>query len=349
MLDKSLSHWPVESLEVIRNCPVCRSQHYSVLESGLEDLMSNPPTGLWKLKRCSDCGTAYLSPRPDSCSIKKAYRHYYTHTSAKDDLVHTSLRLIKNYFGQKYYAVKNKSTHLSDYIAYLIVRVFFPISLYLDAKSRHIFEVNRAPGKLLDVGCGNGEFLRFASKFGWNVIGLDFDEGAVSEARSDGFDVRLGSVDVIDKDEKFDFISISHVIEHVYDPAELIRSCYSLLNEGGILWLETPNIESFGYAIYQSNWRGLEPPRHLVLLNQKSLNEILLAAGFSSVDQKLHCLSGLYMALASEKILNLSSPCESFICCFRRKIAKVFKVVLLELVQLIFKRRREFITLVAVR
>ena len=62
--------------------------------------------------------------------------------------------------------------------------------------------------------------------------------------------------------EKFDFITLRHVIEHVFDPVALINSCYALLNDSGILWIETPNGKSAGYDIYKSSWRGLEPPRH---------------------------------------------------------------------------------------
>ncbi len=301
------------------------------------------------MKRCADCGVAFLSERPDSEYIKNAYSHYHTHTSDKDDLVHNRLRSIKNYFSERYYAVKNKSGGFLDYVFYLFIRIVFPLSLYLDAKSRHIFEVTEAPGKLLDIGCGNGEFLRFASRFGWNVVGVDFDEGAVSEARSGGFDVRLGGVDVIDSKEKFDFISLSHVIEHVYDPVDLIRKCYALLNDGGVLWLETPNIESMGYVYYKSNWRGLEPPRHIVLFNQTSLYQMLLKSGFQSVEQKNHGLSGVYMGLASERLLNTLNPCGNSMECVLRKITKFLRVGSLELVQLSYKKRREFLTLIATR
>lgn len=349
MPDKLLHHWPTEQLETVQDCPVCGSQHNSVLDSNLIDWLSDPPTGLWKLERCFECGIAYLSPRPDSHSIKQAYSHYYTHTSDKDNLVHNSLRSIKNYFAEKYYAVKRESANPFDYLVYMVIVILFPLSRYFDAKSRHIFEVNNTSRKLLDIGCGNGEFLRFANRFGWNVVGLDFDKAAVLEARSDGLDVRHGSIDVIDKKEKFDFISLSHVIEHVYDPVELIRTCYSLLNNGGTLWLETPNIDSIGYALYNSNWRGLEPPRHAMLFNKESLSEILLNAGFLSIEQKLHGLSGVYMGLSSEKILNKSSPSGSTARYVVRKVAKLLRVVSLELVQLFCKKRREFLTLVATR
>jgi len=349
MCDKSFQSWPNDQLESVNNCPICGNNNNRILESGLIDCMSDPSTGFWNMTACVNCGVAFLSPRPSSEFISDAYHHYYTHTAEKDDLVHNGLRTIKNYFSEKYYAVTSKSGSFLDYVVYMMIRILLPVSSYLDAKSRHIFKVKGGAGKLLDIGCGNGEFLKFANSYGWNVVGVDFDKHAVTEARSGGLDVRAGGIDVIDSAERFDFISLSHVIEHVYDPVELLRSCYSLLNDGGTLWLETPNIESIGYALYKSNWRGLEPPRHIVLFNQASLREMLSKSGFVSVEQKHHGLSGIYMGLSSERLLNESSPCSSLSECGLRKIKIFLRVTYLEVAQMLCKRRREFLTLVATR
>lgn len=349
MSDASLQHWPQDQLEAVGRCPVCSSEDIRNLESGLIDRMVAPATGAWNICICSDCGIAFLSPRPDSESIGAAYRHYYTHTSDKDDLVSGRLRAIKNYFAENYYAAANKTGAPVAYVIYLLMRILFPLSLYFDAKSRHLFQVKGKPGRLLDIGCGNGEFLRFANRFGWDVVGLDLDADAVAEARSGGLDVRIGDIGIIGGKEKFDFISLSHVVEHVYDPAELIRTCYALLNDGGTLWLETPNIESIGYLLYKSNWRGLEPPRHIMLFNQSALRQLLMSSGFVSVEQKNHGLSGVYMGLASEMLLKESMPGGSVVDGGIRKIRIFLKIFSLELIQLLSKKRREFLTLVAMR
>lgn len=349
MCNLPVKHWPDDQLESVDRCPVCGGFNNRLLEPDLVDWSSNPPTGFWEMRSCVDCGIAYLSPRPDINSIKNAYCHYYTHTSDKDDLIHTGLRAIKDYFAEKYFAAASKTGGFLDYIVYVSLRVLYPVSLYFDAKSRYIFKVKGKTGRLLDIGCGNGEFLRFANRYGWNVVGVDFDEHAVNVARSGGLDVRTGGIEVIDVNEKFDFISLNHVIEHVYDPVKLIESCYALLNDGGTLWLETPNIESMGYALYKSNWRGLEPPRHIMLFNETSLNKMLLKSGFVSVVQKNHALSGVYMGMSSERLLNKTSPCSSITACGMRKMTIFLKVISLEIIQLLSKKRREYITLLAFR
>lgn len=81
-------------------------------------------------------------------------------------------------------------------------------------------------------------------------------------------------------ESRFDVITLNHVIEHVSDPIELLRSCYRLLKLGGQLWLQTPNIDSLGSRRYGRHWRGLEPPRHLVLFDPVSLRSALHQAGF---------------------------------------------------------------------
>ena len=72
-------------------------------------------------------------------------------------------------------------------------------------------------------------------------------------------------------------------IEHVYDPVKVVESIYRLLKPGGVFWIETPNIDSFGHDIYGPDWRGLEPPRHLVLFNRTTLINILHQIGFHDV------------------------------------------------------------------
>ena len=78
----------------------------------------------------------------------------------------------------------------------------------------------------------------------------------------------------------FDVITLNHVIEHVHEPIKVLKLCHELLKPGGQLWLETPNIDSFGYARFKKNWRGLETPRHLILFNRSSLTQAFISAGF---------------------------------------------------------------------
>src|SRR5207249_6934470 len=78
----------------------------------------------------------------------------------------------------------------------------------------------------------------------------------------------------------FDAIAMSHVIEHVHDPAGLLRECHRILRPGGLLSVVTPNWSSLGHRYFGRSWRGLEPPRHLQLYTLPTLVRELRQAGF---------------------------------------------------------------------
>jgi SAM-dependent methyltransferase len=79
---------------------------------------------------------------------------------------------------------------------------------------------------------------------------------------------------------------MSHVIEHVHDPVATLGAVFSLLRPGGFLYVDTPNIDALGHESYGRYWRGLEPPRHLVLFNRNSLRDLLRAQGFETIRSK---------------------------------------------------------------
>jgi 2-polyprenyl-3-methyl-5-hydroxy-6-metoxy-1,4-benzoquinol methylase len=153
----------------------------------------------------------------------------------------------------------------------------------VDAGMRHLPPLPEG-GRLLDLGCGNGSFLLRARSAGWQTLGVDLDSKAINAAEKLGLDARLGGVETLDPDtEQFDVITMSHVIEHVHDPVEVLTACAALLRRGGLLWLETPNICSAGHSEFGRHWRGLEPPRHLVIFSPEAMTQALEAAGFSDI------------------------------------------------------------------
>jgi 2-polyprenyl-3-methyl-5-hydroxy-6-metoxy-1,4-benzoquinol methylase len=98
------------------------------------------------------------------------------------------------------------------------------------------------------------------------------DPQAIINCANRGVEARCGGVEQFDSKERvFDAITLSHVIEGVHDQVATLKSCWRLLKPGGYLWIETPNIYSYGHSRYGGNWRGLEPQRHLALFNWRSL------------------------------------------------------------------------------
>ena len=104
------------------------------------------------------------------------------------------------------------------------------------------------PGRLLDVGCGNGQRLSQLQTLGWDVEGQEIDPKAVMNAqRNYGIKIHLGNLhDIAFSSSTFDAIIMGHVIEHLIDPLAILTECHRILKPGGILVITTPNVESFG-------------------------------------------------------------------------------------------------------
>jgi 2-polyprenyl-3-methyl-5-hydroxy-6-metoxy-1,4-benzoquinol methylase len=79
------------------------------------------------------------------------------------------------------------------------------------------------------------------------------------------------------------FITLSHVLEHVHDPARLIEYCYTLLTPGGRLWFATSNSNRTGLHMLHQSWMPLHPLYHLVILSQHALLALLKQAGFCNI------------------------------------------------------------------
>jgi 2-polyprenyl-3-methyl-5-hydroxy-6-metoxy-1,4-benzoquinol methylase len=144
----------------------------------------------------------------------------------------------------------------------------------------------KPPGRprLLDVGFGDASFLRFMDAAGWDAAGLEVDQAAVSAARSAGLQVAVGTLeDALYEPESFDAITLSHVIEHLHDPVGSLQACFRLLRGNGVLWLATPNLDSPGHRRFGRHWFGLDPPRHLVLFDLRTIDQTLRKAGFVEI------------------------------------------------------------------
>jgi SAM-dependent methyltransferase len=149
------------------------------------------------------------------------------------------------------------------------------------------------------------------------------DPVVVKNARARNLDVRLGGIEQFEGNrETFDWITMSHVIEHVHDPVKVLRAAHALLKPGGRLWLETPNAASFGHRHFGAHWRGLEPPRHLVVFDGQSLALAMMSAGFFRWQQQSRAGVGPRMFAASEHIQQQAGESSRARGRFQRQAAK---------------------------
>lgn len=267
--------------ENVTRCPLCGTEDRRVLYTGLRDRLFGAP-GEWNLKGCGLSGTAYLDPRPLPEDIGKAYTTYYTHSApaqpAGDSLVHRFYRRIRDgYLGRRW----GYDNGLRTWQKTLAPLLYLHPGRRADLDFSVMYLETTPGGRLLDVGCGNGEFIERMKKLGWYVEGIDLDENAVRVARERGLEVRAGTLESQRYPSmSFDAVTMSHVIEHVHAPIALMRECYRLLKPGGRLVIVTPNASSMGHKYFKEAWRGLEPPRHLCIFTPSSLDRLVKGAGF---------------------------------------------------------------------
>jgi SAM-dependent methyltransferase len=164
----------------------------------------------------------------------------------------------------------------------------------------------RGGGRLLDVGCGDGRQLALMRELGWTAEGVDFDAKAVAAARARGLEVRVGALaEQRYPDDSFDAVMLSHVIEHVYAPLELLQEIRRILKPGGELVVLTPNAAGMGRRLYGAAWRGLEPPRHLTVFSPASLRLLFRQAGFAEAGVRTKVKISFGIFSESEKLLRL--------------------------------------------
>lgn len=162
------------------------------------------------------------------------------------------------------------------------------------AARRHLGDVGRYKhaGRLLDVGCSAGIFLKAARTAGWEVCGVELSEDTASVARARfGLDVRQGALtERTFAPASFDAITLWDVVEHLPEPVPVLRTVRALLKDDGVLLLETPNVEglfprlSYRAASDGRYWRHPEPPAHLFQFSKKTLGRALHAAGLRAIE-----------------------------------------------------------------
>ncbi len=162
--------------------------------------------------------------------------------------------------------------------------------------------VNRgagAPGTLLEIGSGTGNFLLEAKRKGWKVAGVEPDAGARKVAEQKGVSL-YGSLEEVPVDP-VDVIALWHVLEHIPDLEATLQEIRSRLKPDGRLVLALPNFRSRDARYYKSAWAGYDVPRHLWHFSRPGIKRLMGKAGFSEQRQKAMRLDAFYVSWLSEK------------------------------------------------
>jgi 2-polyprenyl-3-methyl-5-hydroxy-6-metoxy-1,4-benzoquinol methylase len=263
-------------------CRLCGGDS-KLLHGSLKDRMGNAP-GSWNLNRCinPDCGLVWIDPKPNGATLSKAYETYYTHTpgSGVSRLRLLYLRARNSYIRRRFGYPATEGSRWVQIIGTLMALLPHR-RIGMDAMAMWL--PWQPGGKLLEIGCGNGDRLALFRELGWQVGGVEPDAGAAQLASAKGLNVLAATLQPgALPAASFDAILMSHVIEHVPDPQETIRECHRLLRPGGVLVMLTPNTDSLGHRWFGRNWLHLDSPRHLHLFNCRNLSKLCSDEGFAT-------------------------------------------------------------------
>lgn len=274
--------WPLENVENVGACPYCESTKRVLEYPNVQDWAFQCAPGKWNYWACQDCSALYLDPRPTQESIGRAYSTYYTHGLTKGSYaLSASKSLIRNLCYFAWFGIKLSPRLPFPRFMFPLLSIFrrriAPPSFILQALSR------LPKGKVIDVGCGNGQFLDAAKQLGWNTLGIEIDPEAVKVVRASGHDVIQGTYEALgDFDNEIDCVICSHVLEHVHDPKSLLLAIARALKVGGTTLISLPNAGSIVLLTLQENWRGLEAPRHLAIPTFEGILNLTRALGFET-------------------------------------------------------------------
>jgi SAM-dependent methyltransferase len=247
--------WLTKSMPLVKSiklesvcCGVCGSDNWSFYASG-KDYEYHTSDDKFQIVNCKICGNIYLNPRPKKEELSVIYPpNYYSYNFDKS---FNSIAL-----QAKDWLDKRK---VKQWLSYLKI-------------SNPCF---------LDVGCGDGRYLKILHQLGVSkdkLYGVELSEDPIEYLKEQGFQGYFGRIEDITEElpiKSFDLIVILQVIEHVSDPRTLMKSLAGLLREGGILIVETPNTNSIDMKLFKrSYWGGYHFPRHWNLMNQETLTRL---------------------------------------------------------------------------
>ncbi|MEJ7626961.1 MAG: class I SAM-dependent methyltransferase [Ferruginibacter sp.] len=254
-------------------CPVCKNLSINYSFTAKDNTVSYELFEVWK---CAQCSLLFTQDIPAEDEIGKYYNslNYISHSDTKEGFVN-----------QAYHTVR---------------------SVALTGKKKLIEKsTGIAAGNILDVGCGTGAFLNTMKKGGWQVTGVEPDEGARQKADSLYSIKPLPSSELFNLNKaSFNAITLWHVLEHVHRLHDYIHQIKTLLTARGQLFIALPNHTSTDAMNYKENWAAFDVPRHLYHFSPYSMNILMNLHGLQIKEMKPMWFDSFYVSMLSEKYKN---------------------------------------------
>jgi len=169
----------------------------------------------------------------------------------------------------------------------------------LKRKLRLVESLSKKEKKLLDVGAGTADFLLTLKNEGWQVDGVEPNQKARARATAKGC-ILQKSLTGIDG-QKFEIITLWHVLEHLPDLKNQISQLSALLQNDGTLVVAVPNFKSHDAIYYGAYWAAYDVPRHIWHFSKNAIKMIFDEHDFEVISTKPMLFDAFYVSLLSEK------------------------------------------------
>lgn len=252
-------------------CPWCNSQD-TKLHLKLKDEFLTKES--FEIHECTSCGLLFTEPRPDNAHIGSYYKseNYYSHQENN-----------KGFIPKLYEKVKSVNLKSKCKMATKEISI----------------------GKVLDIGCGVGDFLHSMEARGWETTGIEPSEDAINIARKRTKAQLYSPPEIVElQDESFDLITMWHVLEHVEDLRNETKQLQRLLKKGGRLILALPNFKSYDGQHYKEKWAAYDVPRHLSHFCKISVSNIFSNSELSLINTDKLIWDAYYISFMSEQYEN---------------------------------------------
>jgi 2-polyprenyl-3-methyl-5-hydroxy-6-metoxy-1,4-benzoquinol methylase len=206
-------------------------------------------------------------PVPNNLDTYYDHPDYISHTDQKKTLIDKIYQFIKNYS--------------------------------LDKKVNLIKNLSTTEKTILDIGAGTGDFLKSAQKDGWKIHGIEPNKQARLKALTKEITLKESLADITK--EKFDVITLWHVLEHLPDFENEINNIQKKLKQNGYLVIAVPNYKSYDAKHYKQFWAAYDTPRHLWHFSKESIKRLFKPYKLELVQTKPMIFDSFYISLLSEK------------------------------------------------
>ncbi len=237
-------------------CKICKSKEISKIfdAQNTHGRHMVDPNSRFTVFRCQDCQAVFLG---DAIINEEYYSKYYP---------------------ENYYDSGSEGVFLN-----LVMSLF--VRMILSFKESEILRCARPQNpdklKILDIGCGSGDFLAHISQDKFDKYGLEVNPQGYEKCSKKNLKVFNKELKDCDFEAGyFDVITMWHVLEHLDKPGEFLTHTRKILKDDGLFVIATPNTNSLGFRCGQRNWFHLDSPRHLILYNRISLGFLLENEGF---------------------------------------------------------------------